>query len=182
MRRLSGVPVFEEAMSETYVPTPYPSSRQASRLPPPYGRQGRAGCPQGAPLEGAPPSVSLTWRLRGRAAFKSLHQGKTFRSGPLSLAWLPGPSTTPPSVGYAISKRVGNAVARNLLRRRLRELVKRPPGLPPGLTLIRARPEAAQLTFAALGAHTQILLKLAWRAYSQLPKTAPPPPSGAADV
>jgi ribonuclease P protein component len=60
-------------------------------------------------------------------------------------------------VAYAIGKANGNAVARNRLRRRLREAVRVPPGLPEGTYLLRARPEAAALGFSQLTGHVQQL-------------------------
>ena len=52
-------------------------------------------------------------------------------------------------VAYAVTKRVGSAVVRNRLRRRLRavcsDLVRsRPNGLPPGALLISVGPEAVR--------------------------------------
>jgi ribonuclease P protein component len=146
---------IEEAMSETTVPTAQPSSSQTARVPPPHGRQGGPGCHQGAPPEGPPPSGSLTWKTRRRATFQALRKARTVRSGPLLLSWAPAPAGQPPCLGYAIGKKTGNAVVRNRLRRRLREAARRSPGLPPGIYLIRARPEAAGLTFHQLLAHLQ---------------------------
>ncbi|HVV35038.1 MAG TPA: ribonuclease P protein component [Acidimicrobiales bacterium] len=61
-------------------------------------------------------------RLRGRRAFADLaHRGRTVRSGPLRVRYFAAPGL--PAVGYAISKRTGNAVVRNRIRRRLRAAV-----------------------------------------------------------
>lgn len=149
-------------MSETSFSTPQPSSRQAARVSPPHGQPGWTGRDQSTPPEGPEPSVSLTWRATGRATFKALRQARTFRSGPLALAFAASPATGNPQVAYAIGKKIGNAVVRNRLRRRLRELVRLPPGLPPGTYLVKARPDAANLTFSQLGAHMQRLASLAW--------------------
>lgn len=64
---------------------------------------------------------------------------------------MPGNSAEPPRVAYTIGRRVGPAVVRNRLRRRLRMLMRRAaPHLRPGAYLIAAAPEAAALTYAEL--------------------------------
>ena len=49
--------------------------------------------------------------------------------------------------GYAIGKRVGNAVTRNLVRRRLREIVRLLPLAAGYDIVVTARPEAARASF-----------------------------------
>lgn len=57
-------------------------------------------------------------------------------------------------VAYAIGRKVGPAVVRNRLRRRLRaavrEIDRSPGGMAPGAYLVSLRPEAAQRTYAEL--------------------------------
>jgi ribonuclease P protein component len=57
-------------------------------------------------------------------------------------------------VGMVVSKSVGNAVTRNLVKRRLRHLVKDElAGLPEGsLVVLRAQPASASASYAELGA------------------------------
>jgi ribonuclease P protein component len=58
-----------------------------------------------------------------------------------------------PRVAYAVGKRVGNAVVRNQLRRRLRAVVAEASGsLAPGAYLVAAGPEAAGLPYEDLKA------------------------------
>lgn len=58
-----------------------------------------------------------------------------------------------PSVGFVVSKAVGNAVVRNRVKRRLRALVAdRMSTLPPGsLVVVRALPASSGVDFARLG-------------------------------
>jgi ribonuclease P protein component len=64
-------------------------------------------------------------------------------------------------LGFVVSKRVGNAVVRNRVRRRLREIV-RSSGLKEGFDLVvSVRPEAATGGFQALKEETRLLLRRA---------------------
>ena len=62
--------------------------------------------------------------------------------------------STPPTVGFVVSKAVGNAVVRNKVKRRLRHLAaQRLDRLPAGgVLIVRAQPPAATATAAALAA------------------------------
>jgi len=52
-------------------------------------------------------------------------------------------------VAFGISRHIGNAVTRNRLRRRLRELARRS-SLPAGVWFVSAGPGAGEASFAAL--------------------------------
>ena len=75
----------------------------------------------------------------------------TAGSGPISISWVPGPP--PPRFAFAISKRVGTAVVRNRVRRRLKEGLRQAVELPVGLYLVRAAPAAANLGSSTLHRH-----------------------------
>jgi ribonuclease P protein component len=85
----------------------------------------------------------------------------TARSGPFTVTWaqatVPG---EPPALAFAIGKRVGNAVVRNRLRRRLREAARQLEVLPAGYYLVRARPAAAALNFQEVSDHLRKAVSL----------------------
>jgi len=63
-------------------------------------------------------------------------------------------------VGFSVSKKVGNAVTRNLVKRRLRECFRPYLGdVKNGLYVIVARPSAAQATFQSLQRDVRYLLR-----------------------
>lgn len=66
---------------------------------------------------------------------------------------MPGAPNDPARVAYAIGRKVGGAVVRNRLRRRLRAVVAQlGPELRPGAYLVGATAEAAPLSFGELQA------------------------------
>lgn len=96
--------------------------------------------------------------LRGRAAFEAVRrEGRRSRRGPLTMTVLLGGPTDPVRVGYVIGRRVGGAVTRNRVRRRLRAIV-RSVKLAPGSYLIGAAPAAVTTSFAELDATLRRLL------------------------
>ncbi|WP_068400035.1 ribonuclease P protein component [Kribbia dieselivorans] len=66
----------------------------------------------------------------------------------------------PPRVGFVVSKGVGNAVTRNLVKRRLRALLAQRISVLPagGDFVVRANPAAAQASYAQLGADVDRVL------------------------
>jgi ribonuclease P protein component len=89
-------------------------------------------------------AVAPAWRIRDRATFAALRDGRRGHAGPVRLTWVPeAGSTTPPRVAFAIGRRVGSAVERNRLRRQLRAVVADlAPDLEPGAYLIAYRGRA----------------------------------------
>jgi ribonuclease P protein component len=100
-------------------------------------------------------------RLSGRAAFSALSQkGRRVRVESLhaSVRF----TGEPARVGYAIPKSLGNAVKRNLLRRRLRERFRPLAGsLPLADILIRPRPSALVLDTETLDREVRSLIHAA---------------------
>ena len=105
-----------------------------------------------------PPKSSATHRLTGSAQF-SLATRTGRRAGSATLVVHlsrpddAGPESGEPArIGFVVSRAVGNAVARNRVKRRLRELVReRRESLPLGsLVVVRALPAAAGASYAEL--------------------------------
>ena len=114
----------EEAMSEANISTEQSQAGQAARLSPPDVDAGRTNHPEGSPPEGSAPPVGLIWRVDRRNTFASLRRARRHRGGPLTVSWVGGSPVEPPRVAYTIGRRVGSAVVRNRVRRRLRALVR----------------------------------------------------------
>ena len=135
-------------MSEANLSTEQSQAGQAPRLSPPHVDPSGAGDHQSPPAQGSTPAVGLIWRINRRQTFTALRQGRRHREGPLTVSWIAGDPTEPPRVGYTIGRRVGSAVVRNRVRRRLRMLVREAaPQLRPGSYLILVSPEAANLSY-----------------------------------
>jgi len=107
--------------------------------------------------------------VRGASAFAALARPRDFggtrrRSGPLTVAFVPavdGETPARPCVAFAIGRRVGPAVVRNRLRRRLRDelaSLARDGRLTPGLHLIGVGPAAAGLDGPTLRGHLRAAL------------------------
>jgi ribonuclease P protein component len=88
-----------------------------------------------AKLEG----LTKDWRFR-----RLRNKGKPGRANILSLKWIPAKQGL--FVGIVCSKKVGNAVTRNRIRRRIREALRRM-DLPPLEAVIIANPEAAKARY-----------------------------------
>lgn len=159
-------------MSEAYLPAQHAQAIQEARFPPSDGDPSRSGHSQEPPSQGPPQAVGLIWRIDRRATFRALRAGRRGRSGPLTVSWVAGDPTEPPRVAYTIGKRVGPAVVRNRVRRRLRTCVRdAAPRLLPGAYLIGVSPDAAHLSYEEL----RMTLQRALDAVTSPPARSRPP-------
>jgi len=96
----------------------------------------------------------VVWRIRDRATFEALRRnGQRSRRGHITATFVVGGDDTGLRVAYAVGKRVGGAVVRNRLRRRLRAVVAEASGsLAPGAYLVVAGSEASGLPYEDLKA------------------------------
>jgi ribonuclease P protein component len=104
-----------------------------------------------ARLSGRGPTTTLA-AVRSRQTFEALRRTRDRgRAGPLQVAFVRQSAWSRLEVAFAINRRVGNAVIRNRLRRRLRAiLVGQAPDLPAGAYLVRTGPDAPLLAFDEL--------------------------------
>ncbi|MBM3846030.1 MAG: ribonuclease P protein component [Verrucomicrobia bacterium] len=103
-----------------------------------------------------PASPQGSQKLPGRSRIKESREyarikshGRRFGTGSLLVNWMLEPSCSRSRVGIIVSRKVGNAVTRNLAKRRLREVFRKHQSqLLPSLQLvIVARPSIARKSF-----------------------------------
>ena len=151
-------------MDEADVPTQRAQARQDTRFPEADVDQGRTGRHPVAPGEGTPAPVGVTDGdpgVPGGAVVRPIRSRHTYadlrrpsgrgRHGPVSVSFVDRPDWDRREVAYAVNRKVGNAVQRNLLRRRMRAIVAdRATDLPAGAYLVRSGPEGPALEFREL--------------------------------
>ena len=98
------------------------------------------------------------YRLQKNKAFQYVyHRGRSVACRDLVMLVAKGKGL---KVGFSVSKKVGNAVVRNKVKRRLRECFRPHLGdVKPGLYVIVARPSAAKATFQSLERDVRYLLR-----------------------
>jgi len=117
------------------------------------------------------------YRLRGRSQFdQARRQGKCWTHRLVVLCVVPN-ALGSSRFGFSVSKRVGGAVVRNRVRRRLREIVRlRLPAIASGWDVVLiARPPIAQAQFGQIETAVERLLQQAGL-YAMA--ATPPPLSG----
>ena len=103
------------------------------------------------------------WRIRDRTTFGVLRRtGSRVKRGPLVVTYAQVEHDNVPRVAYAVGKRVGSAVVRNRLRRRLRASVDSiAASLPGGAYLVAAGPSATKMSFEELTAVVEVSMRAA---------------------
>ena len=139
-------------MGEANVPAEHPEAGQEPRVPAPHVDACRPGDTEGTAGEGPAQAVGLIGRLGDRAGFARLRaEGRRTRAGAVTVTFAPGAPDGSARVAYAIGRRVGGAVVRNRVRRRLRAIVAQlDPPPRPGDYLIGVGPAAAEASFGEL--------------------------------
>jgi ribonuclease P protein component len=155
--------VVEEARGEANVPAEQSSASETTRIPTPHVDPRRSADPAIPTAEGPSSAVGLIWRVRDRATFDALRRsGRRRREGPVTVVhlaepWPSGHAAQPPQVAFAVGRKVGSAVVRNRVRRRLRAVMADLAGssdspLAPGAYLISVGPEVVSLSYVELKA------------------------------
>jgi RNase P protein component len=148
--------VLEEATGEAHVPTKQSSPGAATWISAPDADPRRARRGPGSTSERSCAPVGMIWRVRDRGTFEALRRsGRRARRGPVTVTYLPaGGGSTSTRVAFGVSRKVGNAVARNRTRRRLRSVMQgldaSPKGLRPGTYLLTTGPEVVDVGYGRL--------------------------------
>ena len=106
--------------------------------------------------------------VRSRRAFATLRDGRKVRSGALRLTYVAdsgrgavGSASDSVCLAMAVPTRVGCAVVRNRLRRRVRAYMQTCPDLAAGTYFVQLWPEAAAATYGELTSWLERALRVA---------------------
>jgi ribonuclease P protein component len=127
-------------INEAHLPTLETRPQAAARIPRPHGHQGRPWRRRGPPQSRPRQADCLTEerslpnsgrhidsglrRLLKRSEFLAVRRGEKRRGRLFLLEMLDRGDGAPPRVGFTATKKTGNAVIRNRIRRRLKEAVR----------------------------------------------------------
>jgi ribonuclease P protein component len=138
-------------MREADLPAEQPEAQEEARIPWPDAHARRAGRAEEAAHPWARAPLGLIYRIRQRGTFALLVRARACRRDPVWVRRVPVPGPGP-QVGFAVSRKVGNAVIRNRVRRRLRAaLVDEQASIrTDSAYLVGATPAAAGASFAEL--------------------------------
>ena len=114
--------------------------------------------------------------IRSRHTHEALRRSSSRgRSGPLTVLFLEQKSWSDAEVSYAISRRVGTAVVRNRLRRRLKAIMTElAPSLVAGAYVVRTGPGSSTLDYEELRVAMSRALERATRRQSPLTPSEQP--------
>jgi ribonuclease P protein component len=181
-------------MDEAHLSTQRTQTSQDARFPKADVDQGRTGRDPLAPGEGTPTPVGViaghasarapvraVGPIRSRHTFVGLrHTPFRGRAGPLTVTFLQQSTWSRTEVAYAISRRVGSAVVRNRLRRRLRAIMaEQAPLLPVGAYVVSTGPGGPELDFDELKVAMSQALEKATRGTGGHSPVAPQEAGGA---
>ncbi len=137
----------EEAGQDPRLPGPHEDPRRQEGAKAQAAEGPLAPHAQGERLKAPPPAPGgKLVSLKGDRDFARLRKGKAGRGRYVSVKWLPASELR---VGIVVSKKVGKAVVRNKVKRRLREILRRL-HLPKAHLLVVASPEAREASYAEL--------------------------------
>jgi len=153
-----------ERWHEAYLPTKCSQASQEARLPRTYVDSRWARDHQESPAQGSTQAGCLIAGISDRAVFTAIRtNGRHVRSADLRFRYLPGEPEEIPQVAYSISRKVGSAVTRNRIRRRLRALFSEhfddQAVAPICAGIVIVLPGAADQTFGELRTQVQELMK-----------------------
>ena len=144
---------------ETHVPTPQSPPGPPPRISSPDVHPRRPCCRESSSTQGPATAERLIDSCRSRADFIALRRGRRFESDALWISFALDPELDRPRVAFAIGRRQGTAVARNRVRRRLREVLREhPSALIGGRYLIGTRQPASTVSYRQ--ARTELLFLL----------------------
>lgn len=116
--------VFEGMSDEAHLSAEQPGPRTASRFPGSHGDRRRSRSDPGASCPWSQEAVGLII-LNKRSDFLAANSGKRAAFGGLVLLVRDRQDANPQMrVGYTVTKKIGNAVVRNKVKRRFRELAR----------------------------------------------------------